>query len=423
MLRRPWNLLSLLCLLGCNGTVSTPRTDIDDVEGDGADESVDSDGDEDEAPSGDEGAVDPDDADDDTPGDPDAGGPADPCPRGTDAQLDVVSASVTGPNGATPLKGDELTVTLTVRNQGSQGTDAVLTVRIDSQRFDRFVDIPLGTSSSTLVCPGESTLTLRGGPFLSDDADAHHFALGTGDYTIARVEVEHDGQASTDSELAGRDFSLATSNALLVPLLYHQGYFDEIQGGPWESPEAYATEAFTRFSEVFTPTSGDPDGPGDYVAYEGGYDEMMGVRHLFRSFPGYDGTFDSGENWLYGAMDYASQVLGLPQRWGGGGTRDDQHGFDYVVALTSKMGGGIAWYPFDIQVSGFINRDLDRQQVILVHESAHVFGSPHCDDVGNGSGGPLQGYVMCSGEKHDRYPGSFVYHRTSRDTMSASRWK
>jgi hypothetical protein len=421
MVRGSWNALSFVLLLGCSGTVNTPRSDVDEVAGDG--DGDDSDRGEDETPSddadGDGDVSDPDDGTDE----PDAGEPVDPCPRGSDAQLDVISASVTGPSGAAPVKGDELTVTLTVRNEGTQGTDAVLTVRIDSLRFDRFVDVPLGTSSPALVCPGEATVTLRGGPFLSDDADAQHFALGTGDYAISSVEVEHDGQAASDEELEGRDFSLATSNALLVPLLYHQGYFDEIQGGPWESPEAYATEAFTRFSEVFTPTTGDPDGPGDYVAYPGGYDEMMGVRHLFRSFPGYDGTFDSGENWLYGAMDYASQVLGLPQRWGGGGTRDDQHGFDYVIALTSRMGGGIAWYPFDIQVSGFINRDVDRQQVILVHESAHVFGSPHCDDVGNGSGGSLQGYVMCSGEKHDRYPGSFVYHRTSRDTMSAARWK
>jgi hypothetical protein len=76
-----------------------------------------------------------------------------------------------------------------------------------------------------------------------------------------------------------------------------------------------------------------------------------------------------------------------------------------------------------VQVSGFINRDVDRQQVILVHESGHVFGSPHCGDVGNGSGGSLQGYVMCSGEKHERYPESFVWHSTSIEQMSASRWR
>jgi hypothetical protein len=62
-------------------------------------------------------------------------------------------------------------------------------------------------------------------------------------------------------------------------------------------------------------------------------------------------------------------------------------------------------------------RDIDRQQVIAVHESGHIFGAPHCDDVGNGSGGALQGYVMCAGEKHARYPGQFVWHSTSTAVM------
>jgi hypothetical protein len=293
-------------------------------------------------------------------------------------------------------------------------------VRIDSHRFAEFDAIPLGTSSSTRVCPGESTITLRGGPFLSDDADRLQFALGSGDYRITGVRVEHDGQQATDADLEGSGFTLASNNVLLVPLLYNQGYFDQIEG-EWPSPEAYAIEAVTRRSEVFTPTTGDPDGEGTFVVHEGGYDQMMNVRHVFRSFPGFDGSFDSGENWCYGAMDYASQVLGLPQRWGGGGTRNDQHGFDYVIALSSNMGGGVAWSPYDVQVSGFINRDVDRQQVIAVHESGHVFDSPHCDNVGNGSGGSLQGYVMCSGEKHEHYPTQFVWHIESRKTMS-SRW-
>jgi hypothetical protein len=390
-------LVLALALLGCNGSVQLGEVD-------------DSDG----SSGPDAGGVAP---------SPDAGPPGDPCPRGQGeaAALDVVAAQVSGPGGA-PQKGDELTVTLTVRNTGSAATDAVLGVRIDSRRFDRFTGIRLGTSESTLVCPGESTITLRGGPFLASDDGTQHFALGSGDYDIAAVELLYDGQMTTDAELDGKAFSLATNNVLLVPLLYAEAYFEEIEGA-WASPEAYAEEAFLRKNEIFTPTGADPDGAGDFVGFEGGYDEMMNVRHKFRSFPGFDGSFDSGENWCYGAMDHASQVLGLPARWGGGGTRDDQHGFDYVIALSAKMGGGVAWSPFDVQVSGFINRDVDRQQVILVHESGHVFGSPHCDDVGNGSGGSLQGYVMCSGEKHERYPESFVWHSTSIEQMSASRWR
>ncbi|HEX5658776.1 MAG TPA: hypothetical protein VFX59_16365, partial [Polyangiales bacterium] len=92
------------------------------------------------------------------------------------------------------------------------------------------------------------------------------------------------------------------------------------------------------------------------------------------------------------------------------------------IALTPDLAGGVACGWIDVQVSGFINRDLDRQQVIAVHETGHLFGAPHCDDVGNGSGGSLQGYVMCSGEKHEHYPEQFVWHSTSIAKMS-SHWK
>jgi hypothetical protein len=325
-----------------------------------------------------------------------------------------------GPAGAAPRKGDDLTVSLTLHNTGSEGVALEAALLLDGLRFDDFRAVPWAHGQIT-ACPGDTVLTLTGGVFLTDQANNRQFAVGSGDYLVSSVVLSAGAGSVTDSELTGAAFKVATSNALLVPVLYNQGYFDEIEG-QWESPEAYLREAFTRKAEIFTPTSDDPDGPGNFVAYQGGFDEMMGVRHVFKAFLGFEGSFDSGENWCYGAMDQASQTLGLRARWTGGGTRADQHGFDYVIALSSKMGGGVAWQPFDVQVSGFINRDVDRQEVIAVHESSHVFGAPHCDDVGNGEGGSLQGYVMCSGEKHEHYPDAFVWHATSFDAMSAGRW-
>nr|ANY58040.1 hypothetical protein [uncultured bacterium] len=350
----------------------------------------------------------------------DAGPPVDACPVGPNGTLDVVSVAVTGPEGAAPSKGDELTVHVTLRNEGKDGIAADLTVLLDSFRFDDFRSIPLASTQLT-ACPGESTVSLRGGPFLSDPITNRQFALGSGDYAISGVVLNRAGALVTDSEFSGAAFNLATNNVLLVPVLYNQGYFDQLEGD-FASPEAYLAQAFTRRNEVFTPDNpADPDGNGQFELYEGGFDQMMGVRHVFKAFIGFEGTFDSGEDWCYGAMDYASQVLGLKARWGGGGTRNDQHGFDYVIALSSNKSGGVAWSPFDVQVSGFIDRDVDRQQIIAVHESGHVFGSPHCDELGNGEGSNLQGYVMCAGEKHGRYPESFVWHTESRKTMS-SRW-
>jgi hypothetical protein len=100
-----------------------------------------------------------------------------------------------------------------------------------------------------------------------------------------------------------------------------------------------------------------------------------------------------------------------------GNSHPDHHGFDFALGLTPDMGGGVTCGWLDVQVGSFINRDADRQEIVLIHETGHMFGAPHCDDVGNGSGGSLQGYVMCSGEKHANYPGQFVWHSTSRAAM------
>jgi hypothetical protein len=107
----------------------------------------------------------------------------------------------------------------------------------------------------------------------------------------------------------------------------------------------------------------------------------------------------------------------LQTGWTSAGTVPAQHGFDLALGLTPDMGGGVNCGWLDVSVGSFIDRDADRQEIVLVHETGHMFGAPHCDDVGDGEGGPLQGYVMCSGEKHANYPEQFVWHSTSRAAM------
>jgi hypothetical protein len=148
---------------------------------------------------------------------------------------------------------------------------------------------------------------------------------------------------------------------------------------------------------------------------------VLNVRHLFRAFPGFPGENTTTEGYCEDATAYGTKALGLSAPWSSQpqGTRPERHGFDYLMALSPDMGGGVACGWLDVQVSSLINKDIDRQQVIAVHETGHLFGAPHCDDVGNGSGGSLQGYVMCSGEKHAHYPEAFVWHSTSRAMMNS----
>jgi hypothetical protein len=255
-------------------------------------------------------------------------------------------------------------------------------------------------------------------PVLSDDARGKHYALGRGDYVVSGVSVASTGAAPvTDRAFTGGAFTVGASTAVLVPVLYDQRYFSQITGFTG-TPAEYMAQAYSRPNQVFTPSSAaDPDGAGRYREFPMGFDEMMNVRHLFRLFPGYAPRADTLTAWCESAGAYARTALGLTAVWTGQGTRPDHHGFDYLIGLTPDMGGGVACGWLDIQVSSFINRDIDRQQVIAVHESGHIFGAPHCDDVGDGSGGGLQGYVMCAGEKHPRYPGQFVWHSTSTAVM------
>ena len=82
--------------------------------------------------------------------DSDASLPPEGCEEGADAALDVTSISVSGPQGA-PRKGDELTVSITLHNAGSQGTRLGATVLLDGLRFDDFRGVPLATGEVTEI--------------------------------------------------------------------------------------------------------------------------------------------------------------------------------------------------------------------------------------------------------------------------------
>ena len=335
---------------------------------------------------------------------------------GADVVLDVLSATITGPTGAAPRKGDALTVKLRLKNAGTEAGRVRLTVLVDSARFSDFSDVPLSSVDMTANA-GESDVTVSGGPFLSDATQHKEYALGRGDYTLS-VKLEREGKKpEVDEQLEGASFTLAASDALFGVVVYDQRYFDEIQGFTG-TPQEYLERAYSRPNQVFTPTDpADPDGAGTFQDFPRGFDEMLGVRQMFRLIPGFPGENVTDQGWCEDVGAYAAQVLGMQTGWTSAGTVPTHHGFDFALGLTPDMGGGVNCGWLDVSVGSFIDRDADRQEIVLVHETGHMFGAPHCDDVGDGEGGPLQGYVMCSGEKHANYPEQFVWHSTSRAAM------
>lgn len=344
----------------------------------------------------------------------------DPCEaREGSLVAELVSLTVSNAAGGEPRKGEGLVFEITLRNVGEGVGDISVMPRLKSHRFSDYDDVPAGTASGTL-CEGESVFTLEVGPFLDDEERGKHYALGSGDYTVTGLELSGQ-QERVPSDV---DFNIATSGALLVPVIYAANYFDGVNGLSTDGVGDYLAQAFTRPAQIFTPDSmNDPDGPGRFEEFPGGFDEMMGVEHHFRLFSGFPGESTTSDGWCEDATYFGQESLGLAQAWTTQQqvTRPERHGFDYLLALHPGLGGGVACSWIDVQVSGRIGSDVHRQQIVAVHETAHVFGAPHCDDLGNGSGQNLQNYVMCSGEKHANYPEKFVFHSESRRKMS-SRW-
>jgi hypothetical protein len=319
---------------------------------------------------------------------------------------DVVGVQVTAGGGGAPVKGKPLAVAITVDNRGGPGV-VRLTPLVTSARFADFTNVPMGSVELPLPDHDEAMVVLDVGSFLSDDGG--RYALGRGDYTIAGVRVELDGGApTTDDDFTGGAFAIAASNVVFAAVTYDPAYFTRI--GWTDTPDAYLRSAFSRASEIYNGTS--------YQSFAAGFDQMMGVEHQFLAVPGLTASEQAG-GFCEQIAAYARPALGLTRDWDVDESRPTltdgaHHGFDYLIGLTPAMGGGAACGWLGVQVSGLFDFDLslDRSQIILVHESGHIFGAPHCD--------PLQGYVMCAGELHQHYRDNhiFVWHHQSRDVMS-----
>ena len=318
---------------------------------------------------------------------------------GGNTSVDVTAVSIANSSGAAPRKGDELAITMTVNNTGSAGRVNV-SPKISSSRFEDFDSKSLPSVAVNLAAGQTTQVTLTVGPFFRDNNK--HYALNRGDYEIVSVSVNNE----EDANFEGGAFTIETSNKILVPVMYDPAYLEKLN---WTSGiQNYLKSAFTRKAELFD--------NGNYTVFNGGMDEMLGIEQIFYPIATSNVSQYPIDNGLCEkAAALAGDELGLGKDWSGPrvATQPGNHGFDYLMALTPDSFGGVACGFLNVQVTGVFDFDLslERSQILVVHESGHIFGSPHCD--------PLQGYVMCAGEKHPKYiaEGTFVFNIVSRNTM------
>lgn len=324
-------------------------------------------------------------------------------------QADVTGVTITNAQNQAPKKGDALKLTFTVKNTSNTSGFVRLTPHLTSKRFADYNDVTLSTVDVTLGAQEQKQISVNVNNFILDLKTQKRFAIGRGDYEINRVEVTNSvGTTVNDTNFSGKAFNVAASNAVLTAVVYDQAYFNRLNYT--QGAETYLKSVFTRPGELFTP------GNNSHQSFPGGFDQMMNVRHMFNATPGFVANDGSGLGFCEQGVEGITKSLGLARNWGGGAVRTDinHHGFDYAIALTPTLVGGVACGWINIQITGLFSFDLsmNRSQILVVHETGHLFGAPHCD--------PIQNYVMCSGEKHDRYKqaGIFVWHQVSREKMS-----
>tara|TARA_R110002051_G_scaffold324970_1_gene424905 strand:+ start:93410 stop:94453 length:1044 start_codon:yes stop_codon:yes gene_type:complete len=318
------------------------------------------------------------------------------------SNFDITELSILNSSGTTPKKGDPIILTISLENKGTDVEEVEVIPLLSSNRFSDFQDVKLKGKKVMLAAGEKTSITINAGPFIHDKSTDKHYALGSGEYVISSILINE----KVDKDFSGKTFSITSSNSILVPVLFDPVYLTKI--GYAGGIEAYLEKAFTRKVELYENET--------YTTFLGGLDEMMDINHIFYVIETKNvEQVDEEGGKCEKALALAKEELGLANNWNGPvGTQKANHGFDYLMALSRDSFGGVACGWLNVQVTGVFDFDLslERSQILVIHETSHLLGSPHCD--------PLQSYVMCAGEKHQKYidEGTYVYNIVSRNQMS-----
>ena len=339
----------------------------------------------------------------------------DSCEASDFDSLQVLNHSTTDINGGTYEKGDDGLLTLNLASLSlKKPVPMKVKAYLSSSSFDDFSDVSLPEAYFTLDGCTAPEIKINIPSLLQNFSNGTKYAVNRGDYSV-RIEVQTLDGENIPLDESTFNFSVQPSSVIFPVIIFDDDYLQE-QSYPLSGSQ-YASEVFTRPVALYHSSS------NTYSDYTGGFDEMLNVRHQPHAFPGYSSPNNSGQGQCEYAADEISRIVGLPNGWRWGldpnsnaflGTKTSRyhHGFDTAIVMDSNWGGGVACGWINIQVSGFIGLERDRNQVVMLHETGHIMGAPHCD--------PESGYVMCSAEVHARYQqeGVFVWHESSRLVLS-----
>ncbi len=325
---------------------------------------------------------------------------------------DFATLTVLNSNGETPKKGEDLEVRVKVKNFSEKNAIYKVLPVLSSLRFTDYSNISLVAQSVELKAGEEKELCFQIQHFFENSKNQKKYALGRGEYQIA---LTIEDEAGTLVQSSKHKFEIEKSNAVNVLVIYDPKYFAIGENRVGRDAVDWVRESQTRSASLFDANS------GRVQTYAGGFQELLGFKALYQAYGNAKFVETSGDVMPYFATAEAAakEALGLERNWISicQGTCKEHHGFDYMIALNPIFMGGVALSSG--QVSGGFSYDQSqgRSQMVITHESGHVYGAPHCD--------PIQGFIMCSGEKAESYKesGDFLWHGDSLKAMNAKKFE
>ncbi len=320
--------------------------------------------------------------------------------------------SVLNPEGEVPKKSDALDIRVKIKNLGKVLATYHIKPSLSSLRFTDYSNIPLGEKSVELI-PGEEQEVCFTLDHLFEDKDQNkRYALGRGEYVIDLNVQDSEGGSLETPQVK---FEIAKSPVVNVVVIYDPKYFEIGEDRIGRDPVDWVREAQSRSASVYNPST------KEVTTFAGGFQELLGVKEVYQAFGNVKFVETKGDVMPYFATAEAGakEALGLKANWKSicQGTCLEHHGFDYMIALNPIFMGGVALSSGQVSGGFSFDQSQGRSQMVLTHESGHVYGAPHCD--------PIQGYVMCSGEKAESYKenGDFLWHADSLKAMNPKKFE
>ncbi len=312
----------------------------------------------------------------------------------------AVAGLYTVANGSVQ-KGKNFSLVFTLSNNSSVDGEVKLTPTLTSAVYTDFDNVSLGTKAVKIPAGGAVKVAFDVPVYIQDPATKANFAVGPGHYDVGTT-LEFGKE-----KRQGRPwyFHVADSNAVLALVIYDKDYF-QVGEAKGADPQKWMQETFTRKSSLYDPAT------NQKKVYARGFDEMMNVRHMFKMVEVSSSDIPANIPHQEQVKQMATKLTGMSHFWANAVAPADRHGYDYAIGLFNGGWGGVRIGAVTAISSGFPgDRSKGRMQMLIVHESGHMFGAPHCN--------PTLGYVMCSGEKNDAYKKDreFVWHQSSVDRM------